>query len=110
MVPWGRKVNKIFFFEVLHVYQSIFMLIQQGHFQKRDNGIFSKPTGRQPGVQDTLYDRGSDSIQSPLPPWKASEMLYELLLVLYLQEPHRAVITADFSPLLSLESFLIFLF
>ena len=52
---------------MLHVYQSIFMLIQQGHFQKRDNRIFSKPTGRQQTVQDTLHDRGSDSIQSPLP-------------------------------------------
>ena len=60
------------------------MLIQQGHFQKRDNGIFSKPTGRQQAVQDTLYDWGSDSIQSPLSPWKASEMLSELLSVLYL--------------------------
>ena len=37
---------------MLHVYQSIFMLIQQGHFQKRDNGIISKPTGRQQAVQD----------------------------------------------------------
>ena len=53
---------------MLHVYQSIFMLIQQGHFQTRDNRIFSKPTGRQQAVQDTLHDRGSDSIQSPLPP------------------------------------------
>ena len=37
---------------MLHVYQSIFMLIQQGHFQKRDNGIISKPIGRQQAVQD----------------------------------------------------------
>ena len=94
---------------MLHVYQSIFMLIQQGHFQKRDNRIFSKPTGRQQAVQDTLHDWGSDSIQSPLPPWKASEMLSELL--------SRAIFTGTaqsnncrlFS-VLSLECFLIFPF
>lgn len=44
------------------------MLIQEGHFQKCDSGIFSKSTGRQQAVQDTLYDQGSDSIQSPPPP------------------------------------------
>lgn len=81
---------------MLHVYQSIFMLIQQEHFQKRDNRIFSKPTGRQQAVQDTLHDRGSDSIQSPLPPERPLKCYLSYCHVLYLQEPHRAI-TADFS-------------
>lgn len=75
------------------------MLIQEGHFQKCDSGIFSKSTGRQQAVQDTLYDQGSDSIQSPPPPSPPERPLKCYLSychMLYLQEPHRAI-TADFS-------------